>query len=299
MCWILGRRFIFVGALMVCALGLVSSCIFSAHHSDFPWIVRLMVRKTSAQLCVGNLVSEHFIMTPVSCYRRWSTLPKDYYSAKDLMVIAGRDDGETNYCSQERPGVLVTAHSNFSKDPHNNNIAILEVESFEFDPQDIPVMPFFTTAEENLKVLAKIQKDKPICYVPTFKQTKYLRNLAEDKESMRVHIVDGTECWNKFCPRGHQACLPFFSKKTYVCAQFINPDKRCTRRDVGAPLVCDQVSVGNLKLCRENRPMLFQGFNENVLDSMNRYKNMSIKLREYVKILEEEKKKPRRGKWSK
>lgn len=275
-----GRDFLAAG-LLLSVVGMTVGCLFSAHRADFPWIVRIMVRKTSAQLCVGNLVSEHFIMSPVTCFRRWSTLPKDYYSAKDLMVIAGRDDGTQNSCSQERPGILVTAHSNYSRDPHPNNVAILEVEPFDFDDKDMPYIPFLQTGNESTEAIKKLQTDKPICYVPTFNNTKYLRNQVADKESMRAQIVDGDECWSKYCPRGHKACLPFFNKDWYICAQFVKPEKRCGRHDVGAPLVCDDVAIGYMKLCRENRPMLFQAFNDNILDSAIRYRNMSVKLKEY------------------
>ncbi|CAB0012680.1 unnamed protein product [Nesidiocoris tenuis] len=224
------------------------------------------------------------------CYRRWSTRPKDYYSANDLIIIAGRDDGDLAYCSQERPGDIVSAHPDYPKDPHQYNIAMMEVKSFDFNETALPIMPFLHSEKENVVALLKIQKEKPICDVPTFKPTKYLRNLLEDRESTAVEIVDADECWNKYCPRGHKGCLPFFDKKYFVCAQFVKPEKRCARHDIGAPLVCNNVTVGVMKICRENRPMLFQGFGDKMVESLLKYNDMGSALRLLKKEAEKLKK---------
>ncbi|BET02927.1 Hypothetical protein NTJ_15747 [Nesidiocoris tenuis] len=274
---------------------MVQSCSLLSGRSELSWVVSIHRNSTKEVLCVGHIITKSFVFSFVDCYYRSAYV---YLKGKDVYVTAGWKDG---LCMQVRNGKKVMAHPDYRKNQHVYNVAILETENLDLDPENPPVIPLPKSEEENTANLADLMKRKNSCLIATLtpglslkefdrrlplsihRFEKEFNNETLDKIEYGIckknyTLLTRESCWiDHYCPSGNLGCLPFFqNSRTFVCTELVK-DEACRTDWLGAPVICGDQIVGLVKQCMTHRlvPLVISGINDAHLQAIELYRNIS------------------------
>ncbi|KAF6212346.1 hypothetical protein GE061_012868 [Apolygus lucorum] len=235
------------------------------------WIVTIRYAESNRVVCVGSLIAANYVVAPMTCFQK--TASGGFNEGRKYTVEAG-SPGE---CQQSRRGKLVMGHPELVEDRYKYNIAYLEVEPFDVDPVNPPVMELPHSEKNNVEMVKQVILEKAQCNLPLFKVENSRDDPKNQLTNNEVTMISRGDCWNQYCPSGNRGCLPFFwTTESYFCSTADDVLRRkCEYANIGAPVICNGTAVGFLKICREPEPLLIQGFNQEQLDGIEMYRKIS------------------------
>uniref|UniRef100_A0A0A9WLK2 Suppressor of tumorigenicity 14 protein n=1 Tax=Lygus hesperus TaxID=30085 RepID=A0A0A9WLK2_LYGHE len=236
------------------------------------WVVTIRFAESNRVVCVGSLIAKNYVVAPMTCFQKASA--NGFNEGRKYNAVAGSPGDE---CQQTRRGKLVMGHPRLAEDRYKYSMAYLEVEPFDLDPINPPVMELPHSEKNNVEMVKELILEKVQCILPLFK----VEDNRDDPKNVltvnQVSLISRGECWNEYCPSGNRGCLPYFwTTESYFCTTADEELRRkCEYANLGTPVVCNGTAVGWLKICREPEPLLIQGYNQEQLDAIEMYRKIS------------------------